>query len=174
MRGRHSSEQSSDVSDERRVLSSRTRARFFVDHDSITIGRLDKASSKILTSSAIHLKCDMCRTSFKVCTNRIDLGQFIVEKFDDSQFRRRRMSVPVKLQPLTVMFPPQLKRFVVSTTTERVTESITSFARSLSSDLIPISNEISNEIDSFDPGSMFTAEPTLCVGGFTENWVIPE
>lgn len=144
---------------------------FVIGPKAVSITRFDKASAKLLTDAVVHLKCDMCRISFKIVIPRPDSGDAYVQTFDEVQFnRRRRMSAPCKGQLLTVMFPPQLKPFVVEKARYRVAESITAFIRNQTQDF---GARDGIESDSLDPESMFNEEPSVTIGTYTENWHMP-
>lgn len=141
---------------------------FVIKPNAVSITRLDKASAKLFCDSVIHLKCDICQISFKIVTARPE--EAYVQVFDEVKFnRRRRMSAPCKMQQLTVMCPPPLKPFVVAESRQRVSESITAFMRNQPSDF-GLRGSLN---DSLDPDTMFSEEPTMTVGTFTEHWHMP-
>lgn len=145
---------------------------FVVGSRGVSITRLDKASGKILPSLAIHVKCDMCGSMFKFIILRGDSENVYVQFLDNFiSDKSRRMSAPCKLQPLTTVFPPPLRRFVATGAGQRVSDSITSFIRNLSSEFT--SADLFGPEEAPDPETMFRDEPELFVSAFPDRWTAP-
>ena len=157
------------TTDNKKLLSQIAESVFVVGARGIAITRLDKASAKMFPDSIV-MKCDMCCSTFKIVIPRPEVDTSYVQFVGESVDRPRRMSVPCKMQPLSMMLPPPLKRFMAAVARQRVSESITSFIRNLSAEF---AKQELFESDIPDPDTMFREESVLCVGAFSEPWTMP-
>lgn len=134
---------------------------FLVTNRCISISRLDKVSTRIISNSEVIIRCDVCRVGCKVLIPREDVAQALVVEYDELRvLQRRRMSAPNFSCPMSLLFPPCLKPFVSQVPQNSLPDSVDSPEKQRN-------DEEEDAIDQVDVDLLFSNEPDDdVVGGY--------